>query len=208
MHRGFTAVHSIDLDAALVRCLRDRRDEVAYFLWLVWISHIDRSNAGIEVGDEGDLLVKDRRHALVRRMCAETSTPLAEISVRLRHEEIRDHHRFRFNRHIDEEHYLSRLLAFIENLLVHDHQEYEYLAVLVLSIFPDRHVRHREDRVRAVERQHVESTHDRIAQVLWRRLLWAVEKLFAINDLQNAALVGAVAEIDSVALRPGRNRPM
>jgi hypothetical protein len=48
----------------------------------------------------------------------------------------------------------------------------------------------------------------RIAQILRRRLLRPVEQLLAVDDLQDAALVGAVAEIDAVALRPGRDRPV
>src|SRR5262249_61268174 len=55
-------------------------------------------------------------------------------------------------------------------------------------------------------RHHGELAHHRIAQVLRRRLLRAVEQLVAIDDLQHAALVGAVAEIDAVALRAGRDR--
>ena len=38
-----------------------------------------------------------------------------------------------------------------------------------------------------------------------RRLLRAVEQLLAVDDLQDAALVGAVAEVDAVALRAGRD---
>ena len=47
-----------------------------------------------------------------------------------------------------------------------------------------------------------------IAQIVRRRLLRPVEQLVAVDDLQEAALVGAVAEIDPVALRPGRDRPV
>ncbi len=35
-----------------------------------------------------------------------------------------------------------------------------------------------------------------------------MEQLVAIEDLEHAALVGAVAEIHPVALRPGGDRPM
>ena len=141
-------------------------------------------------------------------MRAEPAAALAEIPARFGHEEIRYHHRPRFDCHVYEEHELARFLAFIENLLVHDHHEITHLAVLVLGEFGNRHLRHRENRVRAVERHHVEPTHNRIAQVLRRRLLRTVEKLFTIDDLQHAALVGAIAEVDPVALRAGRDRRM
>src|SRR5260221_7189185 len=91
-------------------------------------------------------------------MCAETSTTLAEISAGLGYKEIRHHHRSQFYCHVDEEHELARFLAFIENLLVHDHHEVPDLAVLVLGEFRDRHLRHRENRVGAIKRQHVEPT--------------------------------------------------
>src|SRR5260370_18716685 len=136
-------------------------------------------------------------------MCAETSTALAEISAGLGYKEIRPHHRSRFYCHVEEEDELARFLAFIENLLVHDHHEVPDLAVLVLGEFRDRHLRHRENRVRAVEWQHVEPTNDRVAQVLGHRFLRAAENLFATNDLQNAALVGPVADVDPRALRAG-----
>src|SRR5436309_77432 len=40
------------------------------------------------------------------------------------------------------------------------------------------------------------------------RLLAAVDQLVAIDDLQNAALVGAVTKIDAIAGRTSRDRPM
>src|SRR5262249_16592251 len=208
LDRGLAAVHSINLDAALVGRLRDRGDEGADLLRLIRVAHVDRAHAGIEVGDKGDLLVEHRRHALIRGMRAEASPTLAEISARLGHREIRHHHRPRFGRDIDEEHELARFLAFIEDLLVHDHHEITYFAILVLGEFRDRHFEHRENRVRAVEGQHVDLTDNRIAQILRRRFLRTVQKLFAVDDLQHAALVGAVAEIHAIALRAGRDRPM
>src|SRR6266571_4525520 len=43
-------------------------------------------------------------------------------------------------------------------------------------------------------------------QILRRRLMRPGEQLRAVDDLQNARLVGAVAEVDAVALRPGGDR--
>src|SRR5262249_61674972 len=96
-----------------------------------------------------------RRHHSIRGVRAEASAALAEISTRLGNREIRYHHRPRFDRDIDEEHELAHLLAFIEDLLVHDHYEITYFAILVLGEFRDRHFEHRDNRVRAVEVQHV-----------------------------------------------------
>ena len=79
-------------------------------------------------------------------------------------------------------------------------------AVLVLGEFGDRHLQHREGGVGAVPGRHLELADLRIAQVLRRRLLRTVEELLAVDDLEHAALVGAVAEIDAVALRPHRDR--
>src|SRR5262249_5849951 len=120
----------------------------------------------------------------------------------------RHRHRPRFDRDVDEEYELARFLAFIENLLVHDHHEVTYFAVFVLGEFRDGHLQHRENRVRAIEGQHVELTDNWIAQVLRRRLLRTVQKLLAVDDLQHTALVGAVAEIHAIALRAGRDRPV
>ena len=59
--------------------------------------------------------------------------------------------------------------------------------------------------MRAVEWQHVELADHGVAQVIGRRLFRAVQQLLAVDDLHHAALVGAVGEIDAVALRAGGN---
>ena len=98
--------------------------------------------------------------------------------------------------------------AFVQDRLVDDHDDVAALAVLVLGEFGDRHVQHRKGGVGAVEGRHRQPRDLGIAQIVRRRLLRAVEQLVAIDDLQHAALVGAVAEIDAVALRAGRDRPV
>ena len=60
--------------------------------------------------------------------------------------------------------------------------------------------------MRAVEGRHRHARDFRQAQIFRRRLLRPVDQLLAVDDLQEAALVGAVAEIDAVALRSGRDR--
>ena len=76
----------------------------------------------------------------------------------------------------------------------------------VLGEFGDRHVQHRKGGVAPLNGDIVEPADFRIAQVFRRRLLRPVQELVAVDDLQDAALVGAVAEIDAVALRPERDR--
>ena len=58
------------------------------------------------------------------------------------------------------------------------------------------------------QRRHHEPRDLRRAQIVRRRLLRSFQQFLAVDDLQDAALVGAVAEIDAVALRPGRDRPV
>jgi len=62
--------------------------------------------------------------------------------------------------------------------------------------------------VGASPRRHHQPRHLGRREIGRRRLFRPFEQLFRVDDLQDAALVGAVAEIDAVALRPGRNRPM
>ena len=57
-----------------------------------------------------------------------------------------------------------------------------------------------------LKRRHRHPRDLRQTQIVRRRLLRPVDQLVAVDDLQEAALVGAVAEIDPVALRAGRDR--
>ena len=56
--------------------------------------------------------------------------------------------------------------------------------------------------MRAVQGRHRQPRDFGQAQIVRRRLLRPVEQLLAVDDLQDAALVGAVAEIDAVARGP------
>src|SRR6266487_3192893 len=66
LDRGLAAVLAADLEAARVGLLGDRRDEEADLLGPIRIAHVERADAGVEEGDERQLLVEHRRHALVR----------------------------------------------------------------------------------------------------------------------------------------------
>jgi len=98
--------------------------------------------------------------------------------------------------------------AFVQDLLVDDHHEVALGALLVLRELGQRNVEQRQRRVRAVAGLKVEPPDLRVEQVLVGRLLRSVQQLLAVHDLQHAVLVGAVAEVDAVALGPGGDRPV
>src|SRR5205823_9807336 len=82
------------------------------------------------------------------------------------------------------------------------------LALLVVSEFRDRHLRQRECGVGAVEGGHRKPRDLGKAKIIRRWLLRSVDQLVAIDDLQDAAFVGAVSEIDAVARGASRDRPV
>jgi hypothetical protein len=61
--------------------------------------------------------------------------------------------------------------------------------------------------VRVAHRVHVETADLGWFRVLRRRLLRSIQKLRAIDDLQNAALVDAIREIEPVAVLPVETAP-
>src|SRR5258708_6870794 len=204
---GLAAVLAVDFYAALVGLVGDGRDEIADLLGIEGIADVERADAGVEEGDEGHLLVVDGVHALVGGVRAEAAAALAEIAAGLGYGPVRYHHRPALDRDVGEPHHLPRLLALVQDRLVDDHDDVALAAVLVLGELGYRHLLHGEGRVRAVPARHHEPRDLRGAQIVRRRLLRSLEQFLAVDDLQDAALVCAVAEIDAVALRPGRDRP-
>src|SRR6185437_6945021 len=59
---------------------------------VIGIADVERADAGIEEGDEGHLLVIDRRHAFVGGMRAEPPAALTKVTAGFRHRPARDHH--------------------------------------------------------------------------------------------------------------------
>ncbi len=59
--------------------------------------------------------------------------------------------------------------------------------------------------MRADQRRHLHERDLRIAEILRRRLLRPFQQFLAIEDLEQAAAVGAVGHVDAVALRAGRH---
>ena len=62
--------------------------------------------------------------------------------------------------------------------------------------------------MRSVERRHHQASHFRIEQIVAGRFLRAMDELVPIDDLHNPVFVGAVAEINPIALRTERNHPV
>src|SRR5713226_5592658 len=96
---------------------------------------------------------------------------------------------------------LTGLAALVGDLLVRDDDEISYRAQLVVAEFPHLHAEHRKSGVCAHHGGEIEPGYLRIEQVLWRRVLGSIEQLVEVDDLQHAAAVGAIAEVDAVALR-------
>ena len=72
-------------------------------------------------------------------MGTETAAARTEIAARFRHLEVRNHHRMRFDRDIDEPRHLPRLLAGVADLLVDDHHDVALGAERVFGKFGNRH---------------------------------------------------------------------
>jgi molybdate transport system substrate-binding protein len=66
LDRGLAPLPVIDRDAPLVGRPRDRRNEVTDLPGMIRVAHVHGPHAGIEEGDEGQLLIEHRCHALVR----------------------------------------------------------------------------------------------------------------------------------------------
>src|SRR6266702_1980922 len=83
LDRGLATVLPVHLEAARIGVRGDRRDEEADFLRPVGIAHVELANAGVDEGDQRQLLVEYRGRAFVGRMRAEAAAALAEMAARL-----------------------------------------------------------------------------------------------------------------------------
>src|SRR5206468_9011732 len=66
LDRGFAPLPAIDRDAPLVGRPRDGRNEVTDLSRMIRVADIHGPHAGIEEGDERQLLIEHRSHALIR----------------------------------------------------------------------------------------------------------------------------------------------
>ena len=69
-----------DRDTALGGLLCNRRDVKGHLLGTVRITDIHSSHAGVEVGDEDEASVIDRRKRLIAGVCPKTSTALVQLN--------------------------------------------------------------------------------------------------------------------------------
>ena len=200
---------AVDLDAALVGRLGDRRDEVAGFLRLVRIADVDRAHAGIEERHEGELAVEHRRHALVRRMRAEAPAALAEILRRPACSSTRPSGISRSSHRRTTPSAASRRLP-------HSFTSDSSTIITMSRSAPDLSLANCGIAILPSGKTVCAPTSGDICNspITGARRLSGVGsfgplmQLLAVEDLQHAALVGAVAEIDAVALRPGRDAAM
>ena len=79
LYRHFADILSIDFDATLVCCRRNRWDEVANFFRMVRIAYIERTNSCIKPSHKSELSIENWRHALIGRMRAEATSALAKV---------------------------------------------------------------------------------------------------------------------------------
>src|SRR5712672_1121327 len=90
LNRDFAFLIRALANAALVGLIGYGGDEISDFLRIVRVTNIDGAQAGIEMGDENDALVVNRRHALVRGMRAEATATAAEVAAGFGHGPRRD----------------------------------------------------------------------------------------------------------------------
>src|SRR6476660_2333346 len=102
LYRNLADILTIDLDATLVCCRRNRWNEVANFFRMIRIAYIERTNTRIKPSYKSELSIENRGHALIGRMRAEATTALAEILASLGYRIARYDHWFRLNRRIHE----------------------------------------------------------------------------------------------------------
>src|SRR5258706_3136538 len=205
LDRDLAALGRAGADAALIGLVGHFRDEVADFLRMVRIAHVEGAHAGVEERDENDALVVDRRIVLARRVRAEASSARAEFAARLGTGPARNVEGLRLRGNVGDPYHLPRFLAFARQRFVHDKDEAAAVSDLVLREFGYFHAEHREARMPADRRRHLEAPDLGEHEIRVGRLLGPVEELLPIDDLHHARFVDAICEVDAIALRPRGN---
>ena len=141
-------------------------------------------------------------------MGAEAPAARAEVAGRLRNVERGDDHRRLFIRHVRDPHELARLGALVGEGFIHHHDDVALALVLVLREFRHLHAEHRQRRVRAVIHVEIEPADLRCKQVLRCRLGGAGDELLPVDDLHDAGLVRAVAEVQAITFRARGDEPV
>src|SRR5215510_1089333 len=168
LDRNLADILPIGLDAALVCCRRNRRDEIANFFGVVRIAYIDRSNPGIEPGHKRELSVENRGYTLIGGMRAKAAAALAEILVFLLHRIARYNHWLCLNGRIHEPYHLSRLtcLTLVDQRFIDNHDDVSLARKFMLGEIRDSQFAQWKGRVSAIQRGHFHLSDDRIAQVV------------------------------------------
>src|SRR5438105_3734976 len=137
-------------------------------------------------------------------MRSETAAARAEVAALFRHGPRRDAERLVLRRDVDKPDHLPPFEAFLLDRFVGDDDEIPRLAEMISGELRYIDAEHGKCRVRTVHRRQVETRDLRAQQILRRRLLRALQQLLAIDDLQHAVGVGAIAEVDAIAPGAGR----
>ncbi len=122
-------------------------------------------------------------------MRAEAPAAAAEIPARLWDRPARHPERLRFGGDVGNPHHLPRLETFVGDRFVGDDDEVSESPVLVLGELGDLHADHGERRVRADVGREIEPADLWIQEILACRLLWAVQELLPIDNLDDTVLV-------------------
>ena len=85
LDRHLAALGGARADAALVGLVGGGGDVIADFLRVERIADVERADAGVEVREEQDAVLVDRRHVLAGGMRAETAAAAAEAAALFRH---------------------------------------------------------------------------------------------------------------------------
>ena len=86
--------------------------------------------------------------------------------------------------------------------------EIPHLTHFEIRIFGRRHAQQRERRMRADVRRKIHARYLRIGQIRVGWILGAVQKLFAVENLQHSASRRAIRQVKAIAFRSGRHRAM
>src|SRR5438105_7521343 len=163
-------------------------------------------------------------------MRAKASATAAEIPTRFRDCPGRDSKGFRFGSDVEHPDHLTILETFIRGCLADSNDEIarrlssfrRRLIMIMLDAgcgsgartqflickFAEVDAEQRKRRVGSRVRRKIEPGNLRIKKIRLCWFLWALQKFFAVDDLDDAARTGAIAEVHAIALRSGGHGSM
>src|SRR5712691_281359 len=200
-----------DRNTTLVGLPRNCRDIKGDLLWTVWITDIHGPHASVEVGDEHEAPIVDRRKRLVTGVRSEASTARTEVSTGFWYLKIRYRKWLRWRGDVHQEGHLPLLATLILNSLVDQDNEVGRLALLVLGQLRDVYPQDGKCGMDSDVRRGIKSANLSVQDVVgrWRERVRrggiTPEELVMIDDLQNTASARPIAEVDTI---PESDRPM